>query len=134
MGFQDLLAKNGGIVGQNGTSSAATRPQRRKILYINLPLQINTWTNGHALHLNEDFADMLAMCHESERVFNVMSIKHGRRQRLHRAIMDTIRHKIMNRLPVGIPRLKQCVEQDAMECYVAKKYSHSYRTMDTLYS
>jgi len=43
-----------------------------------------------ALNLNEYFADVLAVRHKSERVFYVVALKDGRRQRLHRAVADSL--------------------------------------------
>ena len=75
-------------------------------------------------HLDEYFADVFALSHKSERGFYVISLKHGRLQWSHCAIIDPIWHQIVNRPPVGISGLKKCVEQDTVECYIAKKYSH----------
>ena len=79
-----------------------------------------------ASHLDEYFADVLALSHKPESGFYVVALKHGRLQRPHCAITDTIWHQTVNRLPVGTSRLEKCVEQDAVKCYIAKKRSHAY--------
>ena len=83
-----------------------------------------------AFHLNEDFADVLALSHKPERGFYVVSSKRSRLQWSYRTVLESTRHQIANGLPVAISWLKQRVQQDAVERYVAQKYSHACTDME----
>ena len=96
----------------------------RHAIFTSHHVNINMPANP-GIHLDEDFADVLALCSESERVFNVVWVKYCRLQWRHCAVTNTIWHQTVNLLPVWISRLKESVKQDAVKRYVAQEHTHT---------